>query len=332
MKKYSVEGGIDFFSELYKSLDDEENNNKSDEDNNKCLITNQPLIDKFVEMKCGHKFNYLPLYYDVLNHKQKFNNMEGSATRLKQNEIRCPYCREKSTSLLPYYENMVLPKVIGVNYIDPNYDEDTDSIPTSSYYKKCEYLTPNIYFNVNSQNITEVYNSNLILEDCKYIKCSFMGTQLTYGNTTENYGDEKYYCWTHKKLVIKTYKKQISDKVKQENKLAKLKIKEDLQKEKKEAKQKEKEAKQKEKEAKLKKKVKTEKACKEIKDPENSIQDTFKLDITTENVVIGVSNVVEEPIILCQEILKSGKNIGTICGNKVFENNLCKRHINKINK
>ena len=48
MKKYIVEGGIDFFAELYKSLDDEENNNKTEEDNNKCLITNQLLTDKFV--------------------------------------------------------------------------------------------------------------------------------------------------------------------------------------------------------------------------------------------------------------------------------------------
>ena len=30
MKKYSVEGGIDFFTELYKSLDDEESNHKTD--------------------------------------------------------------------------------------------------------------------------------------------------------------------------------------------------------------------------------------------------------------------------------------------------------------
>ena len=180
MKKYIVEGGIDFFAELYKSLDDDEDNNKTEEDNNKCLITNQPLTDMFVELSCGHKFNYLPLYNDVLNHKKKFNNMEGNATRLKQNELRCPYCRKRSTDLLPYYEDLNLPKVAGVNHIDSNYDGYTDTIPTSSYYKKCEYLTPNIHFNFNSENVTEVYKSNLNLEDCKYIKCSYMGTQIDY--------------------------------------------------------------------------------------------------------------------------------------------------------
>ena len=38
MLKYKVEGNIDFFSELYKSLDVQENNN-----NNVCLITNEEL-------------------------------------------------------------------------------------------------------------------------------------------------------------------------------------------------------------------------------------------------------------------------------------------------
>ena len=34
MSKYNIEGGIDFFSELYKSLDIEENEQKTEEDNN----------------------------------------------------------------------------------------------------------------------------------------------------------------------------------------------------------------------------------------------------------------------------------------------------------
>ena len=49
---------------------------------------------------------------------------------------------------------------------------------------------------------------------------------------------------------------------------------------------------------------------------------------TDDNVVIGISNV---EITLCQEILKSGKNKGMPCGDKIFENNLCKRHLKKTN-
>ena len=71
--KYNIEGGIDFYEELYKSLDVDEDNNKTEDDKNLCLITNKPLCDKFVKMECEHKFNYIPLYLDIKNHKQKFN-------------------------------------------------------------------------------------------------------------------------------------------------------------------------------------------------------------------------------------------------------------------
>ena len=41
MSKYTIEGNIDFFAELYKSLDIEENNEKTEEDNNMLLLTMQ---------------------------------------------------------------------------------------------------------------------------------------------------------------------------------------------------------------------------------------------------------------------------------------------------
>jgi hypothetical protein len=331
MKKYNVEGNIDFFAELYKSLDDDE----KDDDNNICLITNQSLSSNFVELKCGHKFNYLPLYNDVMNHKKKFNNMEGSATRLKHNEIRCPYCRTKQTGLLPCYEELNLPKISGVNYIDANYDADLETVPVSTYYKKCQFLTTNMCFNVNSQNITEVYKHNTIpslnVEDCKFIQCHHMGTQINhvpgYGNTLgDNYGDEKYYCWLHKKNVINNYKKAKINKIKEEKKLAKQKEKEDLQNAKNEAKQK---AKQETKEAKEEK----QKAKDELKKSSSKKTKTatkIPLDESSENIIIGVSEVVTLQVLLCQEILSSGKNKGTHCGNKIFENNVCKRHTNKV--
>ena len=96
MPKYIVEGAIDFFSELYKSLDEEEDTN-----DNVCLITNAPLTANFVQLQCGHKFNYLPLYKDIYNHKKNFNYLESSSGKLGKNEIRCPYCRKKQNEVLP---------------------------------------------------------------------------------------------------------------------------------------------------------------------------------------------------------------------------------------
>lgn len=112
MVKYQIEGNISFYEELYKSLDEDDNN----QEDNLCLITNAPLSNHFVTMECGHKFNYEPLYNDILNHKKKYNNMERCI--LKTIEIRCPYCRKVQKNLLPYYEELGLGKVHGVNYID----------------------------------------------------------------------------------------------------------------------------------------------------------------------------------------------------------------------
>jgi hypothetical protein len=323
MKKYNIEGDIDFFSELYKSLDNEENNCKTEEDNNLCLITNQPLVDKFVTMDCGHKFNYSPLFNDLVNHKKKFNNMEGTSTHLKMNEIRCPYCRKKNTGLLPYYEELGLAKITGVNYIDINYSiaNDIDSMYPKCY-NPCEFLTPNIYFNPNSQNIIEIYKSNLKIEDCKFIKCKHMGTQINnnYNNFDIGIDDEKYYCWNHKKIIINKYKKDKSDKAKEEAK----KLKEKEKQLKKEAKEKEKEEKQKIKEE-LKKTIKAAKTNKSIKTLNNSE--------VNDNVVIGMTNIITvDETVLCIEIIKSGPKKGMQCGLKKYENNLCKRHYNLNNK
>ena len=306
MTKYNIEGGIDFYSELYKSLDIEENEQKTDEDNNLCLITNQPLIDKYFLMECGHKFNYLPLFLDIKNHKQKFNGMEGSASRLNVDEIRCPYCRKKQKGLLPYYEELNLNKVHGVNFIDVHIKTSHNSSHNSNY-KKCEFLTLNPDFDPSGNNPGETNSNNS--GNCKFLKCFHMGTQLNYhyGTTQgENYGDEKHYCWNHKKQVIKKYKQEIKDKAKDEAKKAKLIAKEEEKKAKDEAKQKEKEEKQKAKDEKK----------------------TKKLKPIVENVVLGpITDLTGNEIIIgCVEILKSGPSKGKQCGCKIVSENMCKRH------
>jgi hypothetical protein len=154
-----------------------------------------------------------------------------------------------------------------------------------------------------------------------------MGTQINYGNTGGNYGDDKFYCWTHKKLVVNAYKKAQLDKIKEEKKQLKLKEKEELKKAKNEAKQKEKEEKQ---------KAKVELKKKKLNVDENIIigvssvatESVATESVATESVAVSVTEESNQ-ILLCQEILKSGKNIGTICGNKIFENNVCKRHTKK---
>ena len=309
MTKYKIEGNIDFYDELYKSLDIEENEQKTDEDNNLCLITNEPLTDKYHEMACGHKFNYLPLFLDIKNHKQKFNGMEGSSSRLNTDEIRCPYCRKKHKGLLPYYEELNLAKVHGVNYIDINIKTHSNS-SYSSNYKTCEFLTDNTSFDPSGNNPVETNPQNS--GNCKFFKCFHMGCQINYYNgITEgnNYGDEKYYCWSHKKQIVKKYKQEIKDKAKDEANKAKLIAKEEAKKAKDEEKKKAKDEKQKAKEEKKK---------------------TKKPNHNSENVVLGPSIITDlagiELIIGCKEILKTGPNKGTHCGCIIVSENMCKRH------
>ena len=115
MSNYIIEGNFDFYKELYESLDDSDNN--IDELSAQvCLITNTPLTKHFVELECKHKFNYVPLFKDLVNHKTKFSTLDTH--RLKVNEIRCPYCRNKQGNVLPYIEEIGLPKEHGVNWIN----------------------------------------------------------------------------------------------------------------------------------------------------------------------------------------------------------------------
>jgi hypothetical protein len=111
MKKYIVEGNIDFFQELQKS-------STCEDDNNRCQITGEPLGHDFVQLKCGHSFNYEALFADVYQQKKKSNVNECRRVSIKC--IRCPYCRSIHPELLPEKAH----KVFGVNF----YDETLDSI------------------------------------------------------------------------------------------------------------------------------------------------------------------------------------------------------------
>jgi len=280
MGKYNIEGGIDFYTELYKSLDI----NDIEEDDNICLITNKLLTDKYVKLECGHKFNYTPLYNDLKNHKKKFNLMEGSSSKLRINEIRCPYCRSIQTKLLPYYEELGLEKLNGVNF----YDENIKEMYEGGLSHKCQYTS----------------------EECASCSTYWGTSQISIYNNKDplkpiTYGDNKHYCYLHKRKMIKEYK---------------LKEKE-----------KEKEAKQKQKEeAKLLKQKQKEEA-KLAKKSSNLIKNK---NLLTENVVLESSITINQDTKQngCIQILKSGTKKGHPCGCKIYSENICKRHHSLNNK
>jgi hypothetical protein len=197
MTKYLIEGNINFYEELYKSLDKEESSN----DDNNCLISQKPLSENYVTMMCGHKFNYQPLFCDILNHKKKFNSMERHF--LKSSDIRCPYCRNVQKKLLPYVEGY--PKVHGVNF----YDEDMYKSKKQKY----------------ANNSMKLINSGYIIGECCYegpltstnngvvVKCTNDMVKMLTNN--------KFYCPLHKCMMIKQIIQENKIKLKEEKKKAK---------------------------------------------------------------------------------------------------------------
>jgi len=195
MTKYFIEENINFYEELYKSLGKEEDKN----DDSVCLISQQPLTENYVTMCCGHKFNYQPLFYDILNHKKKFNSMERH--HIRSSDIRCPYCRNVQKKLLPYVEGY--PKVHGVNF----YDENTSKIQHTS--------------KINSMKLI---NDGYIVGDCCYesAKTNENGELVKCTNImVKMFTNNKFYCPLHKCLMLKKIMQENKLKLKEEKKKAK---------------------------------------------------------------------------------------------------------------
>ena len=299
MKKYNIEGNINFYEELYKSLDEEDNNN----DDDICLITNEKLTDKFIKLNCGHKFNYIPLYNDLINYKFKYNNMESHHNKLKFNELRCPYCRNKQVGLLPYHNDLKIKMTHGINCIDEKLISHNCKLYNPLL--KCCYEETNPLFDETKPESST---------NKKIIECYNLGSFNSFCSSLYPNILESKFCNLHQKIIIKQY----NDKVK-------LKLQEEKQKIKLE-KQKQKELKKIEKE--------NEKKTKKLEN--NKINDNNQ---SNQNIILGPSNITivepemnSEQIKYCTEIVKSGKNKGTTCSFKVHKDDLCKRHYKSNNK
>ena len=196
MVKYIIEGNLLFSEELNNELSLKEENIES----NVCLISNLPLDDTNVKLECGHFFNYIPLYKDIKNHKQKFNIMESGIAILKNEQIRCPYCRHIQNSLLPYIELPGVEKIHGINWID------------KEYYKYNKYFIGECNYKSINSNFNETIEENSIYNP-KFICCS-----KTYVIKLKENGLD--YCDIHKNIILK----QIND---EKVNLEKIKIKEE---------------------------------------------------------------------------------------------------------
>jgi hypothetical protein len=119
--KYEVEDDldVDFFAAL-KSMQQSQSQSLPHEQSgqlheNTCLITNDPLNAFHVTLTCGHKFNYEPLYQEVLRQKGRFG-VHNYYEKIGMHQIKCPYCRTFTNQLLPYIgSHPIIKRLNGVN-------------------------------------------------------------------------------------------------------------------------------------------------------------------------------------------------------------------------
>ena len=100
MTNYITDGGINFYEELMK--------NEEIDENNVCLLSNLPLDLTHIELPCSHKFNYIYIFNEVRSSKKPnaLNIGYNNNYSIHSHEIMCPYCRKRFDLLLPPSKNI----------------------------------------------------------------------------------------------------------------------------------------------------------------------------------------------------------------------------------
>lgn len=104
---FILEDDIDFYSQL-KNIDICRINN------NVCLISGEELEKNCIELECNHKYNYKYIYNEAIQQKQSKNMY--SRSQLKVNELKCPYCRNIQSKILPSRDVEGYDKIYGITY------------------------------------------------------------------------------------------------------------------------------------------------------------------------------------------------------------------------
>lgn len=306
MSKYTIEGNINFQEELYKLLDEE-----SDNEDELCQITGLPLTDKHVILECNHHFNYDALYKEIFRQKYEFKTYDPNTLIKKELQkisdskldyfIKCPYCRNLQFTILPYYEELGLKEIYGINSLDktlPNTILLSNSY--SNYQPKPYYGSPNYTFCVFG--ITFKYGAC-----CAKIKSGDTCSQQYVAIIPEL---QSSYCRYHYRRAFNSYKMSERNKILDAKKAAK----------------KEKEDKINERKKQLED-MNLERESKGLTPLKRLPVLKKKLENIVEQQGQPIQQYVPEDDGGCNAILKSGPNKGKPCGCKKIEaNGLCKRH------
>ena len=307
MLRYTIEGNINFQDELYKLLDID-----SDDEDKLCQITGAQLTDNHIILECNHHFNYEALYKEI--YKQKYEFKTYDTTSFSKNDkqkfkdsaldyyIKCPYCRNIQFTILPYYEELGLKKIYGINSLDKTLTNSMiicgSSCNVLPMYEQSNNYTYKLYGTIFKKG--KCCGENSFGDECTHKYVSLISqTQL-------------YYCRIHYKEAITsikmTEKKKIMDAKLASKLVAKKEYEDNLN---------------------TKKKLLEETNAERVK---NGLLPLKRIRTKVENIVEHQPHVIqpyisEEELVGCSTILKTGINKGKLCGCKKIENNgLCKRH------
>ena len=311
MPNYTIEGNINFHEELYKLLDED-----SEDEDMLCQITGLPLKDRSVTLECNHHFNYDALYKEIYKQKFEFKTYETHSLTKKDFQkfnsskldyfIRCPYCRNIQFTVLPYYDDLGLEQVYGINSLDKSLQPilQLKQNHKQPYYgdKDYSFVKYGTTFKWGNccQKIIKNAQEQVLWQCNRYYVAKIPGTELIY-------------CNIHYKEAVKNHK--IAQKTLEIT--TKLAIKKD-------------------KEAKLneRKKLFEEMNAERVSNGLLPLKRMPVIKKKVENTVEQQNNQIQQYIPEeengCNALLKSGPNKGKICGCKKIEaNGLCKRHLPK---
>jgi len=171
-----IEDDINFYEQL-NNLDSD------DEDVDFCLLTKMPLDKNKITLPCKHSFNFIPLYREVCiqkTHSPSHLDMD----KVRMDQIKCPYCRQKFNFLLPHVRiNKDVTYIYGVNkpeqlcmpfhkcrYVFNSGKQKNVQCDKTGYYDQSECYCPS-HHTIMSKRNSSLTKSKIIKNQTSVCKC-----------------------------------------------------------------------------------------------------------------------------------------------------------------
>ena len=222
MFEYEVEGGVDFFNEL-KQMSAPTTTvttaSPAAATAPRCLITDEPLRRDHITLQCGHQFNYIPLFKDVLFQKCSLlpKNLSSSIITMYTKDAPASVSSTSmSAQALPTYQpHAQNSSVLSVMY-NSSYNLETTKLQYNEM--KCPYcrsITPHIlpyypYPEVSKVKYVNIPpNMSLPAVSCEYDKY-ISGTQTASFATNETAPSCKSSCVYNEKYDVMLCNKHLN--------------------------------------------------------------------------------------------------------------------------